>query len=471
MALAYFRPGSIDAARELAGKGGWILAGGQSLMPLVNRGDVAPPALIDINRLAGLDRIELKGDCLEIGALVRLETARTDPLVREHAPLLAAALAWVANPGVRRRGTLVGNAVASPPGAEAVAALFLQGASLVLAGPDGEAGTEVPLGAAPDGAFVTALRVPIVPHGTRAGFYEVQRRFGHLGLVGAGVIEEPGGRLSIVLSGVIETPLRARAVTEAVSRGSLDDASIEAAQDQDLDGRLPRGDLHATARYRREVTPAVVRRAVERLRTGVEGPVLSTPDAPPPEVTPVDPPGSGVRRDRRPADRAVETESSVVGSSTVTITVDGEPRSLVIEAQTTLAEGLDLRIGCAEGVCGACTVAFDDKPVRACLILAAQADGCRVDTVKSLARLEGAEAGPDGLTPLQRHLREKQAFQCGWCLSGLLVGTACFLRGRERVGGSELATHLVGHLCRCLASAGVMNAIDDLLSERRGERP
>lgn len=455
----------------MAAKGGWILAGGQSLMPLVNRGDVAAPALIDINRLEGLDRIDLKGNYLEIGALVRLESARTHPLVRQHAPLLSAALAWVANPGVRRRGTLVGNAIAAPPGAEAVAALFLQGASLILAGADGEAGTEVPLGPLPEGAFAIGLRLPIVPTGTRAGFFEVQRRFGHLGIVGAGVMEEPGGRLFVVLSGVIETPLAALTVTDAVSRGAIDDASLEAALDEDLGGRTPRGDLHATARYRRDVTPAIVRRALERLRTRVEGPVHRPPDASPPEVASVDLPGSDIPTDRQTANRAVAKEASVVGSSTVALTVDGESRTLTVEPQTTLAEVLDLRIGCAEGVCGVCTVALDDKPVRACLILAAQADGCRVDTVKSLPRLEGAEVDPDGLTPLQRHLREKQAFQCGWCLSGLLVGTACFLRGRERVGGSELATHLVGHLCRCLASSGVIEAIDDVLSERRGERP
>jgi carbon-monoxide dehydrogenase small subunit len=154
----------------------------------------------------------------------------------------------------------------------------------------------------------------------------------------------------------------------------------------------------------------------------------------------------------------------------VSLTVDGALKTLAIDARTTLAERLDLHIGCGEGVCGACTVALDGVPVRACLILAAQADGCRVDTVKSLAKLEGAVPGADGLTPLQRRLCERHAFQCGYCVPGLLVGTACFLRGRDRIDSSEIATHLVGHICRCLASAGVAEAIEDVLEERRGAR-
>jgi len=468
VALAYFRPRSIDATRELTLKGGRILAGGQSLMPLVNRGDVRPEVLIDINRLEGLDHIALRGGQLEIGALVRLERVRTDPLVRAHAPLLAAALAWVANPGVRQRGTLVGNAVAAPPGAEAVAALVLQGASLVLAGASGDAPAEVSPGSVPDGAFATAVRLPLAVRGTRAGFFEVQRRFGHLGLVGAGVMTEPDGRWSVVLTNLTDAPLVASALAESVARGALDDASLRAALDIDLAGRIPREDLHATARYRREVAPEVVRRAVERLWTGVEGPVHGTSATASGAGAAAEPFAVNSSSSRGSESSATEF---VDGPAIVALTVDGEPRTLTSDARTTLAESLDLRIGCAEGVCGACTVALDDKPVRACLILTPQADGCRVDTVKSLARLEGAADGADRLTPLQRHLRERQAFQCGWCLSGLLVGTACFLRGRERAEGSEIAMHLVGHLCRCLASAGVMDAIEDLLHERRGGEP
>jgi CO/xanthine dehydrogenase FAD-binding subunit/aerobic-type carbon monoxide dehydrogenase small subunit (CoxS/CutS family) len=435
-------------------------------MPLVNRDEVEPCELIDINRLEGLDRIELAGDSLRIGALVRLETVRMDARIRGHAPLLAAALAWVANPAVRRRGTLVGNAVASPPGAEAVAALVLQGAVLVLAGGQEETETEAALGALPPGRLATAIRLPVTAPGARGGFFEVQRRFGHFGLVGAGVMQDPDGRLSVVLSGLIETPLVAPNVADAVFRGALDDASLNAALDADLNGRAPRADIHASARYRLEVAPAVIRRALGRLRTGDEGPIHGSPMRAPlpatmsshdhghPRSTAVAPPADGV-----------------VDPSFVTLVFDGEPKTLAIEARTTLAERLDLRIGCGEGVCGACTVALDGVPVRACLILAAQAEGCRVDTVKSLAWLEGAAPGADGLTPLQGRLRERQAFQCGYCIPGLLVGTACFLRDRETVESSEVAAHLVGHICRCIASAGVAEAIADVLRERRGERP
>ena len=130
MRFSYHRPTRLDDALRLMAAGGVVLAGGQSLMPLVKRGDLTPEILVDIDRLPGLDAVVLKGGCLEIGARVRLEAARTDPLVRAHAPLLAAALAWVANPAVRRRGTLVGNLVQNGPGAEAPAAVALAEARL-----------------------------------------------------------------------------------------------------------------------------------------------------------------------------------------------------------------------------------------------------------------------------------------------------------------------------------------------------
>ncbi len=117
--------------------------------------------------------------------------------------------------------------------------------------------------------------------------------------------------------------------------------------------------------------------------------------------------------------------------SRVALTLDGGSAVLDVAPAETLADVLHLHEGCGEGVCGACTVVVDGVPVRACLMLALQAEGSDVKTVASLPVIEGSPTDAAGLTPLQRALSERRAFQCGWCVPGLLVGTAAFLAGRR----------------------------------------
>lgn len=259
MPIGYIRPVSVEAASALAAAGGRILAGGQSLLPLVNRGDVDNVDLIDINRLPGLDAVRLGADgWLEIGALVRLEAARLNPLIREFQPLLVDALGWVGNPAIRQRGTLVGNLVNNAPGAEAVAAVALSGAELVTAD-----GRRFALGALPTGVFATAVRIPVVKAGTRAGFYEAQRRFGHVCTVGCGVTVAADSSMAIVFCGLLDRPMPAPSVAAALADHN-NDAVLRAALVADLAGRTPRADIHATADYRLRVAPVLALRALAR---------------------------------------------------------------------------------------------------------------------------------------------------------------------------------------------------------------
>lgn len=140
----------------------------------------------------------------------------------------------------------------------------------------------------------------------------------------------------------------------------------------------------------------------------------------------------------------------------LSVQVDGERRIDRIDAATTLADWLELPVGCGEGVCGSCTVLVDGVPVRACLMLAAQADGAIVETVAGLAVIEGVDAGE--LTPLQSAFSEERAFQCGWCVPGLLVGTASFLRDHPAATREDLEQHFIGHICRCLGGARMVEA-------------
>jgi aerobic-type carbon monoxide dehydrogenase small subunit (CoxS/CutS family) len=154
----------------------------------------------------------------------------------------------------------------------------------------------------------------------------------------------------------------------------------------------------------------------------------------------------------------------------LTLTVDGRPISAMVRPRHLLSDFLRHRAGatgvhiaCGVGVCGACTVVIDGAPVRACLMLAVQADGCRIQTVASLPEIEGGgPLGADGLTKLQSAFREHHALQCGFCTPGLLVSTAVFLARTRSPTRDAILAHLNGHLCRCTGYANIIAAIESV---------
>ena len=143
----------------------------------------------------------------------------------------------------------------------------------------------------------------------------------------------------------------------------------------------------------------------------------------------------------------------------ITVTVNGRPVETAPEPRTTLAELLrdelgltGTKLGCEHGVCGTCTVLLDGAPVRSCLMLAVQAEGCEVTTVEGL----GAETGLSGL---QDAFRRHHALQCGFCTAGFLV-TATSLIADGAVGDEEsLREALSGNLCRCTGYEPIVRAV------------
>jgi 2-furoyl-CoA dehydrogenase 2Fe-2S iron sulfur subunit len=124
-----------------------------------------------------------------------------------------------------------------------------------------------------------------------------------------------------------------------------------------------------------------------------------------------------------------------------------------------LRHGLGLRgthVGCEHGVCGACTVRLDGRAVRSCLLLAAQTEGCSVETVEALAE-------PDGpLSALQDAFRRHHALQCGFCTSGILMSAAELLASDGTPTRREIEELLSGHLCRCTGYEPIVNAIAEV---------
>ncbi|MBW5485956.1 (2Fe-2S)-binding protein [Streptomyces bambusae] len=143
------------------------------------------------------------------------------------------------------------------------------------------------------------------------------------------------------------------------------------------------------------------------------------------------------------------------------LTVNGDPCALEVEARRSLADVLrrDLgltgtRVGCETGVCGSCTVLLDDEPVRACTVLAVQADGQRVETVESLAEDDGR------LGPLQQAFKDHFALQCGFCTPGFLMLGTALLRREPRPCRDRIRACVSANLCRCTGYSPVVDAIE-----------
>lgn len=140
--------------------------------------------------------------------------------------------------------------------------------------------------------------------------------------------------------------------------------------------------------------------------------------------------------------------------------VNGESVSTVAEdrmqACDVLRDGLGLhgtRVGCEQGVCGACTVLVDGRSRRSCLMFAPQLDGTEVWTV------EGLEQSQDGMHPLQEAFRRHHALQCGFCTAGFLMSALELLRRHSDLTEAQVRDHLSGNLCRCTGYQGIIDAV------------
>jgi aerobic-type carbon monoxide dehydrogenase small subunit (CoxS/CutS family) len=150
----------------------------------------------------------------------------------------------------------------------------------------------------------------------------------------------------------------------------------------------------------------------------------------------------------------------------IRLEINGEPYEGDVEPRTLLSDfirhGAGLtgtKVGCEQGVCGACTVQFDGEAVRSCLMLAIQADGRSLTTVEGL--------GGEGLHPLQRAFQEAHALQCGFCTPGFLMSMEAYLREHPDAEREELREALAGNVCRCTGYLGIVEAVEHAAREMR----
>jgi carbon-monoxide dehydrogenase medium subunit len=250
-----------------AGDEGSVLAGGQSLVPLMNFRVAQPTHLVDINYVDELDYVRVDDGALAIGARTRQATLERSAEVARAAPLLSEAIRWVAHPPVRHRGTVVGSVVHADPAAELPACLLALDGEVVLLGPGGERRVPAPefftgplMTAKETGELATEVRVPVA-NGADSGhaLVEFSRRHADFAVAGAVVSGD-----AIALFGVADTPVRATEAEQRLAGGGDAGEVAEAAT-----ARLqPNADIHGGAAYRRRVARACVERAIRRARNG-----------------------------------------------------------------------------------------------------------------------------------------------------------------------------------------------------------
>jgi len=148
----------------------------------------------------------------------------------------------------------------------------------------------------------------------------------------------------------------------------------------------------------------------------------------------------------------------------ITLTVNGTPVTRRVAPRVHLVDFLrdelgltGSHIGCEHGVCGACTVRVNGDIVRGCLMLAVQADGCKVETVEGLS--DSKE-----LAPLQKSFHEKNALQCGFCTPGMLLAAQDLVRQKRKCSREEIREHISGNYCRCTGYQAIVDAIDEVVN-------
>lgn len=269
----YHRPSSTDEALEMLaahGAEGKVLAGGQSLVPLMSMRLAAPANLIDINHVEGLDFVEVTATTVRVGALTRHSRLERDEAAFAAIPLLRQGLCNVAHPTIRNRGTTVGSLVHADPAAEMPAVLALLGGVVELRSVEG--GREVPAeeffvgpmqSAAHPDELAVAARFSRPGPGSGSAFVELARRSGDYAMCGVGALvsADSEGTLTsarVALISVGDGPVLVD-VTDAVSGGGLSPSRLRELVDARID---PEPDIHASAAYRRHLAHALTAQAL-----------------------------------------------------------------------------------------------------------------------------------------------------------------------------------------------------------------
>ena len=274
----YHRPASVEEAIAVLARYGGdarVLAGGQSLVPMMNFRIATPAALVDINRIPSLAHITVEGDTVRLGAMTRQREIEHSPVIREKLPLLAEAIRLVGHLPTRSRGTVGGSIAHADPAAEIPMVLMALDGEVVAKGPKGERRIAardlfqdaLTTSLAQD-EVLTEVRFPAIPADAGCAVEEFARRHGDFALAAiAAVIMRDGDKCTsarLAMAGVEPAPRRLAAAEAILQEKGLGDEAVAAAAAKAAEGVEPMSDHHASADYRRHLARVLLERAVKR---------------------------------------------------------------------------------------------------------------------------------------------------------------------------------------------------------------
>ena len=417
-----------------------MLAGGQSLIPLMKLRLAEPEVLVDLNGVDELTGIEERDDYLRIGAMTRHAELESSALIRSRYPLIADAAPRIADPLVRNRGTTGGSLAHADPAGDLGSVMTALGAEVVIAGPGGERTTSVDdllLGpfttSLEPNEILTEVRVPAPAAHSGGAYVKFERKVGDFATAAVAVqLARSNGtceQIGIALTAVGPTSIRASAAEDSLRGGSLDEQGLRTAR-----------------RLGRRSGPAGCRSA----RTGR---VQARPGARPSRC------GRCVGRSSGQEGKAMaQIEVTVNGTAHA---AEVEPRLLLVHF---LREDLTLtgtHIGCDTTHCGACTVLLDGVPVKSCTVFAVQANGSEIATVEGLEQ--------DGnLHPVQAAFVEEHGLQCGFCTPGMMITASALLEQNSNPTEEEIRNAISGNLCRCTGYVNIVKSVQHAAREMAG---
>ncbi|HMF48302.1 MAG TPA: xanthine dehydrogenase family protein subunit M [Candidatus Saccharimonadales bacterium] len=274
----YYDPQSLEEALALLDRhpdDAKVLAGGQSLMPLLNMRLARPNIVVDINRIKELNYVRASDGGIAIGALARQRALQTEQLIAERVPILQEAAYYIAHPQIRSRGTICGSIAHADPAAELPALALALEAEMTLSSAKGtrSVGAETFFQsffttALAANEILTEVRFPAPPKDSAWSVLEISRRHGDFAIVGivAGLALDPDRQViaqaRLVYFGVGPTPIRVKAAEDALIGQAAAEPAFEAAAQSAKQGIDPSNDIHASEEYRRAVVATLTKRAL-----------------------------------------------------------------------------------------------------------------------------------------------------------------------------------------------------------------
>ena len=449
---------------------GRLIAGGQSLGPMLNLRLARPATLVDIRACPELRRYEETPDAVVYGAGIT-HAEIEDGTVPDPSPgWLRRAARNIAYRAIRNRGTIGGSIAHADPAADWPVVLAALDAEVWIEGPDGaRAEPLVSFFRGPfatslgEGEILTAVRVPSPSPSARFGYSKLAAKSGEFAQALAVVVEDQDHATHRTVIGAIERP---PLVIESETPFSPDLSDARAL----LAARLPAGaggPVHAAA----------LARAVRDARTAPGsdspgGPAGSgrSSRAPSPASDGAGPDSESPTPGHRAGSAIAVAEPAASGPTRtpIRLTVNGRRFETEVAPRTHLADFLRERLhltgthlGCEHGVCGACTVLIDGVSARSCIAFAAACDGADVRTIEGFA--DDAR-----MNALRAAFSARHALQCGYCTPGMLVSAWDLARRLPRADEARVRMELAGNLCRCTGYQGIVEAIGDVLASTQG---